>query len=181
MYEIPNFSLYFLNEYDEVVRKSDGKIMPLYLRGGRESQRFFKLKNDTGSFTQISNNTLFALAKGVSPPEGYDQVPKYPKLYVSKEGKVWSSPTPKFPLGNYLMLVTSSRYPQVRCGAYGTLEVHMLLALTYLDSKYLDKGLCVMHIDDDKSNFSLSNLKVASYSENNKAAYDTGVNPSKKQ
>lgn len=182
MYEIPNFSSYFLNEKDEVVRKSDGKIMPLYLRGGKETQKFFKLKNDTGAFVCVSPNKIKALARGVKPPEGYFQVPKYSNVYVSKEGSVWSGPTVVFPLGKFLSVnCTDNKYPKVKTTEYGNLAVHQLLALTFLDQDYLDKGLCVMHLDDNKQNYSLLNLKVGTYSENNKAAYETGTNPSKKQ
>ena len=36
--------------------------------------------------------------------------------------------------------------------------------------------LCCMHLDDNKHNNDLDNLKVGTYSENNKAAYSTVAN-----
>jgi hypothetical protein len=181
MYEIENFSIYYVNTKNEIIRKSDGHIMPIYYRGNSKNQQFVKLKDDTGCWRQISYRKIISVALPPSVPKGFSPVPKYPGLFISTQGIVWSVPSIAHPLGKYLKVYCGKRYAQVACHAYGTLEIHKLLALTFLDSEYLEKGLCVMHLDDDKSNYSLTNLKIGTYSENNKAAYDTGANPSKKQ
>lgn len=178
MYEIPNFSNYFLNESDEIVRKSDNKIMPVYLSASGDN--FLKLKEDTGKWLRRAKSTIIALAKPPKIPENFYQVPGYKSLFISREGVCWSSPNKNYPTGHYLTVhypKTDKHYPSVSPAESGRVEIHRLLALTYLDCDYVSKGLCVMHLDDDKSNFSLSNLKIGTYSENNKAAYDTGANP----
>jgi hypothetical protein len=55
-------------------------------------------------------------------------------------------------------------------------DIQKLMAITFLDPDYSNKGLCVMHKDDDKTNNVLTNLKIGTYSENNKSAYDNGLN-----
>ncbi len=71
------------------------------------------------------------------------------------------------------------KYPTISCNFKGkeiTIGVHQLLAITFLDKDYLDKKLVAMHIDNNKNNNILSNIKVGTYSENNKQAYDDRLN-----
>jgi hypothetical protein len=45
--------------------------------------------------------------------------------------------------------------------------VHQLMAVSFIDKDYKSKGLVVDHIDRDKSNNDLTNLRVVTYSVNN--------------
>lgn len=160
----------------EVIRKKDNKVMPIYTDSA--GNQFLKLKTDSGSFVKRALNAVIALALPASVPPGFVEVPRYRGTFVSRDGEVWSGPTHKYPLGTYLKISNvDGGYTSVSTTAYGRVELHKLLALTFLDSQYLDKGLCVMHLDDNKHNFSLDNLKIGTYSENIKAAYANGLNP----
>lgn len=184
---IPEFTGYDLTEVNgvyKITKVSSGK--EITITKPQKGKEYAKLKNDLGIWKSIGISKLIALCYPPKPPEGFVLVPGYIKTYISKCGKTWIGPGETTPLGTLTCpRYYENDYPQVcverdpKRG--GTRYVHILLALVYLDKDYLDKGLCVMHLDDDKNNFNLTNLKVATYSENNKAAYDTGVNPSKKQ
>jgi hypothetical protein len=176
---IPNYANYIYDICtDTVLRVSDSKVMPKYPRKDSDTT-YYKLKNDDGIWKQVGSRTVKALTSEIKAPEGFNQVPKYPELYISREGKVWSSPTATYPLGCFLSIYypKGNKYPTCSPNLYGKLAIHQLLALTYIDEFYLESGLCVMHLDDDKHNFNLLNLKIGTYSENNKAAYDSGANP----
>lgn len=180
--QIPGFSNYALTENNEVIRISDSKIMPIYVASDKGT-KFLKLKNDEGIFKRVGYNSLITKCLGVTPPQGFFQVPGFEYLWCTKSAEFWSAPNHTFPAGKYLTIYYPKNgwYPVVSTREKGQVSVHQLLALTFLDKEYLEKGLCVMHLDDNKHNFNLSNFKIGTYSENNKAAYDTGVNPSKKQ
>lgn len=173
MYNIPEYSNYYLTEDHRVCKKVNNKEVTRQAKGNGT----FKLKNDQGEWKTVFLTRILASVFPPKPPEGFKQVPGYESLFINLLGQVWSSPTVNTPLGKILTPVTSCGYPRVSTGEYGTVAIHQLLALTYIDSKYIDKGLCVMHLDDDKLNYELSNLKVGTYSENIKAAYDSGLNP----
>lgn len=178
---IPGFSNY-LFEDDQIVNLTTNKIVTWSTRL-KTKHPFVKLKNDNGEWKQLSKQKVISLVLPVAPPIGHHKVPGVLGLWINRKGSVWSEPTTITPLGTYLTIQYSDdpqKYPHVGCKT-GNWNVHQLLALTFIDPEYISKGLCVMHLDDDKNNFCLSNLKVGSYSENNKAAYDSGVNPSKKQ
>lgn len=176
MYEIPNFSNYILTSSMEVVRKKDNKVMPIY--EGAAGNKFLKLKTDSGSFVKRALSSVIALAIPVCAPATFVEVPGYKGIFISKEGSAWSGPTHKYPLGVYLKVFKPKNgYTSISTSAHGRVELHKLLALTFLDSQYIDKGLCVMHLDDNKHNSSLDNLEIGTYSENIKAAYDNGLNP----
>lgn len=178
LYELKEYPEYYLNDELEVVRRKDGKVMPAYARS--PSRTTFRLKNASGVWKEPSYSRVLAEAGFNKPPEGYVEVKKYPGIFISKNGSVWSCPSKSKPQGIYLSTFIpkgSSQYPTVTTGKYGTLTIHMLLGLAFLDPLYIEKGLCVMHLDDNKLNFSITNLKIATYSENNKAAYETGANP----
>lgn len=64
--------------------------------------------------------------------------------------------------------------------------IHQLVAEAFLDSKYLEKGLVVDHVDNNRLNNNLNNLQIITYRENlskdakNKYSNFTGVTWHKK-
>ncbi len=60
-------------------------------------------------------------------------------------------------------------------GKVKTVSVHILSALCFLDSDYLNKKLHCNHIDGNKSNNKLNNLEVVTKSENEKHAFRIGL------
>lgn len=174
--DIPGFSSYSLEKDGRVFNNKTKKFITKSHRA-KTKFAFFKLKNDEGVWKQVSEQKLQALVYPPNPPDTFTKVPLYERTYISPEGEVWSGPTKVFPIGGMLSIqLREDGYPSVHTEK-GLIAVHQLLALTYLDNLYLSKGLCVMHLDDDKNNYCLSNLKIGTYSENNKAAYETGANP----
>lgn len=176
MYEIPNFPDYLLADCkSKVIRKKNNTEVTLQMRRG--SKGHFKLKNALNKWQEISLSKILALIFPASIPEGFIQIPKYPGYFVNSQGEVWSAPSKPHPQGNMLTIqFQENKYPTVSI-ANTTVAGHILLALTFLDPNYLESGYCVMHLDDNKHNFSLSNLKIGTYSENNTAAYAAGLNP----
>jgi len=53
-------------------------------------------------------------------------------------------------------------------------SVHRFAAYQYFGMEVFQQGMCVQHIDNDKTNFSKENLKVGTYSENEKHKYKSG-------
>lgn len=176
---IPEYTNYLWSG-TAIINSKTGKTVTWSTRS-KTQHPYAKLKHDSGVWRQVSKQKILSLVYGVEVPKDFYLVPSYTRTFVHRDGRVWLAPTFIAPLGTYASTYISSR-GYVACQTEtGPISVHQLLALTFLDKDYLTKGLCVMHLDDDKTNFKLSNLKVSTYSENNKAAYDTGVNPSKKQ
>jgi len=174
---IPNYSTY---EYvdNKIINTKTGKEVTLSTTS-KSTSPYCKLKNDSGVWNSVSLSKIHSLCYPPKAPEGFKLVPGYERTFISRDGIVWLGPQYTNVLGTYASITTSEgSYPQCRTEKDAR-YIHILLALTFLDKDYLEKGLCVMHLDDDKTNYKLSNLKVSTYSENNKAAYDTGVNPSK--
>jgi hypothetical protein len=54
--------------------------------------------------------------------------------------------------------------------------IHQLLLDAFVYPGYVEDGLCCMHKDNNKTNNSLENLEVGTYSQNNKDAYKDGLN-----
>lgn len=172
---IPGFSNYtFLN--GKVVNIKTGKEITLTATN-KSPYTYCKLKSDEGVWKSISISKIMALCIPPKPPKGFLLVPGFTKTFINKEGKVWVGPGKTTPLGTTAAIsIDASTGYAVVTTEKGTKAIHILLALTFLDSLYLEKGLCVMHLDNDKTNYSLNNLKIGTYSENNQHAYDTGVN-----
>lgn len=180
---IPGYSQYTYK--DGIITNQKTKKTVTITANKKCSTGFVKLKNDEGVWKSVAVQKIQALCTPelTMPPEGYLLVPGYSRTYINKYGSVWVGPSTTKSFGQFSTEYVGSNgyaeaateYLKNRAGR----PIHQMLALTFLDSEYLEKGLCVMHLDDDKLNYSLSNLKIATYSENNKAAYETGVNPGK--
>lgn len=172
---IPGFSNYKFLE-GKVVNIKTGKEVTLTTTD-KSPNPYCKLKTDEGVWKSISLAKVVAICNPPQPPDNSVLVPGYTKTYVNKEGKVWVGPGKTTPLGTVAATsIDSGTGYVVVTTEKGTKPVHQLLALAFIDSLYLEKGLCVMHLDNDKTNHSLNNLKIGTYSENNQHAYDTGAN-----
>lgn len=177
--DIEGYSNYYIDDKGNVINKRSNKKVSETVVG--TNSRKLKLKDDSGLWKSVSKTKVLSLSREVSPPKGFFKVPGFMYLWVNELGEVWSAPNRNFPLGSILaQSKTSKGYLRVTT-IEGEIGVHQLIAFTFFDPEYLKRGLCVLHLDDDKTNNNKNNLKVGTYSENNKAAYLTGVNPSKKQ
>lgn len=58
-----------------------------------------------------------------------------------------------------------------------TVDIHKLVAETFIMENYAAKGLVCMHKDNNKTNCHIDNLCIGTYSQNNKDAYSDGLNP----
>jgi hypothetical protein len=179
MIEIPNYPGYLLTDDNEVINSKTGKLLSKSRQTNSYTYRC-KVKNQEGKWESVALNRLILLARGYEVPKDVLPIPGYEGLFISIDGRCWSAPNIARAYGLWLELQMPSnakKYPSYSTGGYGNLHVHQLLCITFLDKDYIIKGLVCMHLDDDKCNFKINNLKIGTYSENNKAAYETGVNP----
>lgn len=99
--------------------------------------------------------------------------------YIDESGNVYSF-SKSNPKGLKLTnILNSAGYYVVNItfdGKRRPIEVHQLMARTFLQEDYIEKGLVCLHADDVKTNIKLTNLSIGTYSKNNKDAYATGVN-----
>lgn len=173
MISIPGYSMYSMDEQGRVLNTKTGKYVT------EMPDKSYKVKSDLGEWKKVSKSRLLSLVTPPTVPENFTLIPGFYYTYINTLGEVWQGPTRNFPNGKFLSIFKPKnieQYPHFSAESK-TITVHKALALTYLDSEYIDKGLCVMHLDDNKHNYSLSNLRIGTYSENNKAAYDSGANP----
>jgi hypothetical protein len=69
-------------------------------------------------------------------------------------------------------------YPMVSAYCKGKsmpIYIHRLAAFQYYGMELFIKGNCVLHLDNDVTNFSKENIKVGSQSENEKQKYKSGL------
>ena len=90
------------------------------------------------------------------------EIPNYNGKYlISKEGSVYS-----IPKGRHLKPYESARGYLVVNLSKKLRPIHQLVAETYLDALYKDKGLVVDHIDRVKTNNELTNIRIISKADN---------------
>jgi len=166
---------------DGVVYKPNGDVQKL-LKGNtpKRSNFFYKMKNAEGKWVQVTRDRIKSIVGEIlGIPEDAKQIYQYENYYIDTDGNVYSfsrsNPTgkklsPRIDTAGYLSITLKGK-PRT---------VHSLLAETFIMHDYREKGLCVMHIDNNKLNCKLSNIKVGTYSENNKQAYKDGINKGRK-
>ena len=171
---IPSYSAYRF-ENDSVIRIKDNKPVTLQKRD------LLKLKDDSGKWKTVTLTHVKNLC-GITLklPDTVKPISSFPGYYIDIDGSVYSFSSAN-PNGKKLTTtITSKGYPSVSlCKDHKNYkkEVHILMARAFLMEDYIEKGLCCMHLDDDKLNCNLSNLAIGTYSQNNKDAYTRGLNP----
>jgi hypothetical protein len=106
--------------------------------------------------------------------EEFVKIPFTDNYLINKLGQVYSVRSGKIisqwknHKGYYTVTFWSKNKPKKH-------KIHSLLCLTFYDSEYLVKGLCVNHKDGNKLNNSLSNLEIVTFAENSSHASRTGL------
>ena len=179
MIEIPGYSRYYFDNNLILISKKSGKPVTLFLKNK------CKVKNDNEEFKNISKNTLLDLAGlSLKLPNTAKKIPKTENYFIDIEGTVYSY-NHIYPAGIVVKPKVSAKgYLQVTININAdsgvlrkTIEVHKLVAKTFLMEDYIEKGLCCLHLDNNKLNCKITNLAIGTYSENNKQAYTDGINP----
>jgi len=137
------------------------------------------MKHESGKYKAVTENKIKALSGyGVKLPLDAVQITNSSD-FIDPRGNVYS-----FGVNNPQGIIRKiyyrpDSYPQVSVYINGesvTRDIHHLLADTFIYPGYVSHGLCVLHKDNNKHNFSLDNLSVDTYSKNNRDAYKDGVN-----
>ena len=179
MIEIPGYSRYYFDSDLILISKKSGKPVTLFLKNK------CKVKNDNEEFKNISKNTLLDLAGlSLKLPNTAKKIPKTENYFIDIDGTVYSY-NHIYPAGIVIKPHVSAKgYLQVGINinvnsviVRKTVDVHKLVAQTFLMEDYIEKGLCCLHLDNNKTNCNLTNLAVGTYGENNKQAYADGINP----
>jgi len=173
---IPTFPGYQLVE--GIVYKN-GKAVTATFRG--RGRYIYKMKHESGKWKQLALRTVKSLFEPLlNLPEGSREVKNTDgKYWIDVDGNVYSFTHMNLKgvvLQHYL---SANGYVSVGINNV-TREVHSIMANTFILDGYADKGLCCLHKDNDKTNPSLDNLSVGTYSENNKDAYKDGLNKGNK-
>lgn len=146
-----------------------------------EGKSMVKLKHNSSVWKNVRLSSLKSLC-GIETlliPKTARVIPHTEGLYhIDPEGNIYSFNSVR--TGKILKPYTpEGNYPVVKIfykGKSRNVEVHQLMCVTFIMEDYVEKGLVCMHSDDDKNNYSLSNLQVGTYSQNNKDAYTRGLN-----
>ena len=179
MVEIPGYSRYYFDNNLILTSKKSGNPVTLFLKNK------CKVKNDNKEFKNISKNTLLKLAGlSLKLPNTAKKIPKTENYFIDIDGTVYSY-NHIYPAGIVVKPAISTKgYLQVAITIHvdsrilrKTVEVHTLVAKTFLMEDYIEKGLCCLHLDNNKLNCKITNLAIGTYSENNKQAYADGINP----
>lgn len=165
--DYPNYS------WEQNQLYKDSKLIEPYVG---KTNSFFKLKNKNGNWDKVSVERVKFLAGDLLQlPPGSKRIPDSSGYFIDPSGGVYTF-NKVTPSGKKLKpWIGAAGYWMVRVHRKTT-EIHILMAKTFININYIEEGLCCMHKDDDKLNCLLSNLKVGTYSENNKSAYANGLN-----
>ena len=154
----------------------DGKVISPKGNKVKLTKAGYNLVTTRGTKTKVSAESL---AKQLGPSlvtvEGTQEIPGSPTYFISKTGIVYSFNPIVSPNGAILSaFIDSKGYLTVAINKVPR-RVHTLVALAHLDRDYIHKGLVCMHLDNNKANPILTNLKIGTHSENSQAAHDDGL------
>ena len=175
---IENFSSYYYKN-NEVRYIKDDKLVTPYTT--KASKHRYKLRDNAGNWKNIAVSSLKALA-GDKLELPADAVPVYNSsndYFICRDSTIYSFNANK--QGTVLK-------PQIGTNGYyyvnitynqevKSVNLHKLVAETFIMKDYTSAGLVCMHKDNDKTNCHVDNLCIGTYSQNNKDAYADGLNP----
>lgn len=115
---------------------------------------------------------------GIPDYEGYYEISnllRIRSLYTCSRNGIIKHQTPKI-----RKVVTSSTYPQIilgfdTLGNKETLYMHHIVAKVFIGNPH--NLPCVLHKDDNKQNYAISNLEWGTYQKNNHDAFKRGMLP----
>lgn len=174
---IPEYSSYYYQNNKVYRCSNDTEVTTTTSR----NSEIVKVKNDEGKWKSVALSTIKALTGDkLEMPKDAVQVIGYRSIHVDTKGNVYSFSI-NTPQGTVLAhTISQNGYPHVSLNQDGNtrkVSIHQLMAETFLQQNYVALGLCCMHKDDNKLNCNLDNLEIGTYSQNNKDAYNRGLNP----
>ena len=173
--QIPGFNDYtYLN--GDVINNNNKVLKKITTKLGTYQ---YKMKRDDGRWTSVTESTLNSLVGNtIKLPSTAKRIPKSVGYFIDIDGTVFSF-SRTFPRGKILThTISASGYPRIKIDGK-TMDIHTILARTFIMENYIEKGLVCRHKDDIKTNCHINNLCVGTYSQNNKEAYDRGLIKSK--
>lgn len=175
MHEILNFSCYYFDSQLQLINKKVNKPQKLF--GNK-----YKIKCDiTKQFQWKSRNNLLALANiYLQVPKDAKQILNASKYFIDTGGNVYS-----FNINKSGALLKPSLHHSgylyvnivLDSGVKVSRNIHTLVCNAFIMENYIEKGLCCLHLNNNKQDNSLQNLAVGTYSQNNIQAYADGLNP----
>lgn len=145
-----------------------------------KGRHFYNLYDDSNIRKQVSSIKIsreFSL--GIEIPKEAVPIKGYEDYFICRDGRVFSAGKKSSSDRLLKHVVSGKGYPSVglyKEGRPKKVDIHVLLIKTFVMHDYIEKGLCCLHADDNKMNYSLDNLSVGTYSQNNKDAYTRGLN-----
>lgn len=107
----------------------------------------------------------------------FKQINNFPDYYISKDGEVLSLKVGRKIIKQH---ISTPCYPVVRImnklGLQKSISIHRTLALTFMSNPFNKPEVC--HLNGNKLDYSLKNLKWVTMSENQKHSFAIGLNVS---
>lgn len=175
---IENFSSYYYKN-DEVRYIKNGKLVTPYTT--KTGNNRYKLRDNTGNWKSIAVSSIKALAgdKLTLPSDALPIHNSSNDYFICRDGTIYSFNANKqgiilkHQIGTSGYLYVDLNYK----GVIKSVDIHKLVAETFIMKDYTSYGLVCMHKDNNKLNCHVDNLCIGTYSQNNKDAYIDGLNP----
>ncbi len=188
MNEIKGYPRYFFDG-ENVFRHDilEGKLIckPIAKTKTKGNSFNVKLINYDGARKTLTINKIKSLSGyGLKLPPDAVRVINSKSDYIDRNGNVYGF-NHNHPSGiKKKHLIDTNGYPAacvIVNGKSKQMNIHRLLLDAFVYPGYVDDGLCCLHKDNNKLNYSLDNLEVGTYSQNNKDAYRDGLNSGNKE
>jgi len=176
---IHGFSRYSLTSDNKVINVITNKEVTQTLTKKGESR--LKLYDDIRGWRSVTITEVLAKAgiKLELPITAKQIAYSTEEYYIDIDGTVYSF-TKRSKQGKILKhRITTNGYLSVQIhykGKVCDVDIHKLVAETFLMRDYTIKKLCCMHKDNNKLNCHVDNLCIGTYSQNNKDAYRDNLN-----